>query len=101
LKAELTAECWTGMTLATQPLKDAGFTKKQIWNASKKLNVVRKKGGMGGGWYWRLPGGSDTALPTEDSKSPEGAEDSLSKRQEPLESSAVFQASNELIEVEL
>jgi len=101
LQAELTANCWTGANLATRPLKDAGFTKKQIWNASKKLNVVRKKGGMGGGWYWRLPGGSDTALPTEDSKSPEGSEDSLSKGQEPLESSAVFKAANELIEVEL
>lgn len=101
LKAELTADCWTGMTLATQPLKDAGFTKKQIWNASKKLNVVRKKGGMGGGWYWRLPGGSDMALPDEDSISPEGSEDSPSEKQEPLESSAVAQAANELVEVEL
>ena len=88
LKAELTTDCWTGMTLATQPLKDAGFTKKQIWNASKKLNIVRKKGGMGGGWYWRLPGGSDMALPGEDSKPLEGSEDSPSEKQEPLESSA-------------
>jgi putative DNA primase/helicase len=101
LKAELTADCWTGMTLATQPLKEAGFTKKQIWNASKKLNVVRKKGGMGGGWYWRLPGGSDMALPGEDSISPEGSEDSPSEKQEPLESSEVAQAPNELVEVEL
>jgi putative DNA primase/helicase len=97
LKAELTADCWTGMTLATQPLKDVGFTKKQIWTASKKLNVVRKKGGMDGGWYWRLPGGSDIALPGEDSISPEG---SPSEKQEPLESS-VAQAANELVEVEL
>lgn len=101
LKAELTADCWTGMTLATQPLKDAGFTKKQIWNASKKLNVARKKGGMGGGWYWRLPGGSDMALPDEDSISPEDSEDSPSEKQEPLESSAVDQAADELVEVEL
>lgn len=104
LKAELTPDCWTGMTLATQPLKDAGFTKKQIWNASKKLNVVRKKGGMGGGWYWRLPGGSDMALPGEDSqslKTPEGSEDSPSEKQEPLESSADNPAANELVEVEL
>lgn len=100
LKVELTADCWTGSTLASQPLKDAGFTKKQIWNASKKLNVVRKKGGMGGGWYWRLPGGSDMALPDEDSISPEGSEDSPSEKQEPLESSAA-QAVNELVEVEL
>ena len=104
LKAELTADGWTGMTLATQPLRDAGFTKKQIWNASKKLNVVRKKGGMGGGWYWRLPGGSDMALPGEGSqspKTPEGSEDSPSEKQEPSESSATAQSANELVEVEL
>lgn len=101
LKTELTTDCWTGMTLATQPLRDAGFTKKQIWNASKKLNVVRKKGGMGGGWYWRLPGGGDMALPGDDSNSPEGSKDSPSEKQEPMESSAVVQAANELIEVEL
>ena len=101
LKAELTADCWTGMTLATQPLKDAGFTRKQIWTASKKLNVVRTKGGMGGGWYWRLPGGNDMALPDEDSKSPEGSEDSPSEKLEPLESSVNNPAANELVEVEL
>ncbi len=101
LKAELTADCWTGMTQATQPLKEAGFTKKQIWTASKKLNVVRTKGGMGGGWYWRLPGGNDMALPDEDSKSPEGSEDSPSEKHESLESSAVAEAANELVEVEL
>ena len=101
LKAELTADCWTGANQATQPLKDAGFTKKQIWNASKKLNVVRKKGGMGGGWYWRLPGGSDMALPGEDSISLEGSEDSPSEKQEPLESSVAVPVAAELVEVEL
>lgn len=101
LKAELTADCWTGMTQATQALKEAGFTKKQIWTASKKLKVDRTKGGMSGGWYWRLPGGCDPALPTEDSKSPEGSKDSPSEKQEPLESSALDQAANELVEVEL
>jgi len=104
LKAELTADCWTGSTLASQPLKDAVFTKKQIWNASKKLDVIRKKGGMGSGWYWRLPGGGDMALPNEDSqspKTPEDSEESPSKKLEPLEPSAVVRAANELIEVEL
>jgi len=101
LKAELTADCWTGANHATQPLKDAGFSKKQIWNASKKLNVVRKKGGMGGAWYWRLPGGRDMALPGDDSKSLEGSEDSPSEKKEPLESSAVDQDVDELVEVEL
>jgi hypothetical protein len=68
---------------------------------SAKVAAVGAPGGMGDGWYWRLPGGRDPALPAEDSNSSEGSEDSLSKGQEPLESSAVFQAANELIEVEL
>ncbi|MFM7000541.1 MAG: AAA family ATPase [Limnohabitans sp.] len=101
LKAELTADCWTGANQAIQPLKDAGFSKKQIWNASKKLQVVRKKGGMGGGWYWRLPRHGDTTMPSEDSKLPEGSEDFPYEKQEPMESSVVDQARNELVEVEL
>lgn len=101
LKAELTADCWTAAKHATKSLKDAGFSQKQVWSASKKIKVVRKKGGMDGGWYWRLSGGSDPALPGEDSKSPEGSEDSPSEKQEPLESSAVDQAADELVEVEL
>ena len=101
LKAELTADCWTAAKHATKSLKEAGFSQKQVWSASKKIKVVRKKGGMDGGWYWRLSGGSDPALPGEDSKSPEGSQDSPSKKQEPLESSAVDQAANDLVEVEL
>ncbi|MEI2812287.1 MAG: hypothetical protein V9E91_00285, partial [Burkholderiaceae bacterium] len=27
---------------------------KQIWNASKALGVIRKKGGVKDGWFWRL-----------------------------------------------
>lgn len=57
LRAELTAEVWTGADVASKPLLAAGFTKKQIWAASKKLGVLRQKGGMKGGWYWRLPKG--------------------------------------------
>lgn len=101
LKAELTADCWTGANQATQALKDAGFTKKQIWTASKKLQVVRTKNGMGGGWYWRLPGGCEIALPGEDSTTPDGSEDSPFQKPEPLEFSAIDQAANELVEVEL
>ena len=73
LKAELTADCWTPGDSASKALQDAGFSKKQIWNAGKKLNISRKKGGMNGGWYWRLPGGRETAPPGEDSKSSEGS----------------------------
>lgn len=45
---------WTPCEVCTQPLKDAGFSKKQIWAASKKLGVKRQKAGMTGGWEWRL-----------------------------------------------
>jgi len=101
LQAELKVDCWTGTNLATQPLKDAGFTKKQIWTASKKLNVTRKKGGMNEGWYWRLPGGSDPALPGEGSKSLEDSEHSPFEKQEPSEPSGNLQPADDLIEVEL
>jgi putative DNA primase/helicase len=101
LHAELAVGGWIPEKLATQPLKDAGFTKKQIWTASKKLNIARKKGGMQGGWYWRLPGGTDMALPCEDSQSPEGSEDFPSKKVEFPESSTVGPDTNEVIEVEL
>ena len=77
LKAELTADCWTGATLAAQPLKDAGFTKKQIWNASKKLNVIRKKGSMNDGWYWRLPVSFSLSSPEDESMSSKVSEDSV------------------------
>lgn len=84
LREELSAGSWTEADLASKPLKAAGFTKKQIWAASKKLDVVRKKGGMQGGWYWRLPG-TDPG-PIEDSKQrledSEDSEDSSSKKTE-------------------
>lgn len=74
LQAELVADAWTHADAACKPLKDAGFSKKQIWSASKKLGVLRKKGGMTEGWYWRLPGGSDPALPARIAE--DSAEDS-------------------------
>ncbi len=101
LNTELATDFWTSMKLATQPLKDAGFTKKQIWTASKNLNVVRKKDGMGGGWYWRLPGGGDPAPPVADSLLPKGSKDSLSEKLESKESSAIAQPAHDLVEVEL
>lgn len=94
LKAELTADCWTDSALASKHLLAAGFSKKQIWSGSKRLDVIRKKGGMHKGWYWRLPGGQDPALPdekipnTEDSA--EDSEDSTFQKKESLESSGIF-----------
>lgn len=58
LRAELAPDCWTDSETATAPLKAAGFSKKQIWRASQKVGVMRKKDGMKGGWLWRLPEGS-------------------------------------------
>lgn len=95
LRAELASGCWTNSEQASAPLRAFGFTKKQIWTASKKLGVIRKKGGMHGGWYWRLPGGADPFLvPGEDSTtahapedSTEGSEGSMFRNVESLESS--------------
>ena len=89
LRAELTADTWTNADTACQPLKTAGFTKKQIWNASKKAGVIRKKGGMTEGWYWRLPCAEDVPFrmhATEDSR--EGSKDSNIRNGESSESSA-------------
>ncbi len=43
------------MTDASKPLRSAGFSKDQIWRASKKLGCIRGKAGMKGGWTIRLP----------------------------------------------
>ena len=82
LQAELDKTEWTNAEFASQPLKAAGFSKKQIWAASRKLGVIRKKGGMKEGWYWRLAADGETA-PTaftfgfpEDSAPKDSTEDS-------------------------
>lgn len=61
LRSELTADCWTNSALASKPLADAGFSKKAIWKATKKLGVIRHKCGFGKqlAVHWRLPGGGD------------------------------------------
>ncbi|MDN4587578.1 AAA family ATPase [Xenophilus aerolatus] len=81
LRAQLTGPGWFPMQQATKPLIDAGFSKKQVWAASKKLNVERRKGAMNDGWYWRRPGGD-----SEDSL--EDSEHSAFLNVEPSESSA-------------
>lgn len=97
LRAELTADTWTNSDLACQPLKNAGFTKKQIWAASKKLGVIRKKGGMKDGWYWRLPGLSDATRETAggEGSAPEGSEGSNISDGESSESSGAVESSTE------
>ncbi|ART59464.1 AAA family ATPase [Acidovorax carolinensis] len=94
LRAELDAVYWTNSEQATQPLKSAGFSKKQIWQASKKLGVCRKKDGMKGGWLWRLPGTAGTR--PEDSKPEDSTEDSEGsslRNGESSESSGVLESS--------
>ena len=105
LQAELTADTWTNMETATEPLRKAGFTKKQIWSASKKLGVMRKKGGMQDGWYWKLRGDATafTFIDPEGSTTPKNAEDSAEdsehstfKTLEPSESSGEMESSVEV-----
>lgn len=62
LRSELSNVRWTRCEVCTQPLKDAGFSKKQIWAASKKLGVKRQKAGMNGGWEWRLRDPAEVAF---------------------------------------
>ena len=68
LREALVSDCWTPVDTAQRGLLRAGFSKKQIWAASKKLNVIRKKGedGPRDGWYWRLPPGGEDS--TQDSQ---------------------------------
>ena len=35
--------------------KEAGIAWRTIRRAADALNVIKKKGGMGAGWYWSLP----------------------------------------------
>lgn len=74
LLGELASDSWTPADVACKPLRDAGFSKKQIWSLSKKMGVIRKKGAYRDGWYWRLPGGTDPELPVKDGQ--DSAEDS-------------------------
>lgn len=104
LRAELTADAWTPAALACRPLREAGFTKKQIWSTSKKLDVARKKGGMAGCWYWRLPGGPDPKLvelgaedSAEDSKGSNPTEKESSESSGKLESSAAALSDDEVL----
>ena len=98
LREELTADAWTDSKLAGQPLIAAGFTKKQIWAASKKVGVIRKKAGMREGWYWRLPGSpEDSSEANSPEDSAEDSEDSSNLNGESSESSQTLESSQEEI----
>lgn len=99
LRAELTSAAWTPANAARKQLLDAGFSKSQIWKASKKLGVIRAKGAMKEGWYWRLPSGPETQLPPNSLRDCfEGSEGSSFGNVESSESSV---ASDPDVEVEL
>jgi putative DNA primase/helicase len=57
LREELSADCWTNAKEVQRSVASQGFSPKQIWAASKRLHVIRKRGGYQGNIYWRLPGG--------------------------------------------
>jgi putative DNA primase/helicase len=90
LRAELSADTWTNSNDATKALKEAGFTKKQIWNAGKKLHIQRQKGANGphDAWYWRLPSYPGAAFVNghDAQDSAQGSQDSSVGNGEPWES---------------
>lgn len=55
LRTLLVSDCWTPASTCYESMIATGLTKKQIWNASKKLGVITQKNSMTEGWYWRLP----------------------------------------------
>lgn len=63
LREELSADYWTNAKEAQRSIENQGFSPKQIWAASKRLNVIRKRCGYQGNIYWRLPGGPEIGLP--------------------------------------
>ncbi len=94
LRAELDSVLWTNSEDASKPLKAAGFSKKQIWQASKKVDVMRKKDGMKGGWLWRLPASTEDSRATQNPEdSAEDSEDSYFGNGESSESSGVLESS--------
>ena len=94
LRSELDALTWTDSEAACRPLKDAGFSKKQIWQASKKVGVERRKDGMKGGWLWRLSASAEDSKPYQKPEdSAEDSEDSYFGNGESSESSGTLESS--------
>lgn len=58
---------WFPAKEVTKAMTDAGLTKKQIWAATKKISVSKRKGAMSDGWYWRIPGQVTSTFGSEDS----------------------------------
>jgi putative DNA primase/helicase len=76
--------------------KAEGYSKTTIWRACKKLGVVKKKQGMGGGWHWSLPSAdSVVAATSEDSEDPEGLKPQLLESSVSSASTKEFEARTE------
>lgn len=43
----------------TEEAESEGIPKTTLWRIAKKMGVIKEKGSMSGGWYWRLPGLDD------------------------------------------
>ena len=97
LRAELDTVRWTSCDEAAKPLKAAGFSKKQIWAASKKVGVERKKDGMKGGWMWRLRNATEVAFrmvsPEDSAEDSEGSYFGNVEPSDSSESSAAMESS--------
>ena len=97
LRAELDTVRWTSCDEAAKPLKAAGFSKKQIWAASKKVGVERKKDGMKGGWMWRLRDATEVAFrmvsPEDSAEDSEGSYFGNVEPSDSSESSAAMESS--------
>jgi putative DNA primase/helicase len=63
LREALNADGWTNVNEVQKSITSYGFTRKQIWSASKRLNVIRKRGGYQGAMYWRLPSVANLKIP--------------------------------------
>jgi putative DNA primase/helicase len=89
LREALNADSWTNVNEVQNSITSYGFTKKQVWFASKRLNVIRKRGGYQGAMYWRLPSGANLKIPdlSIDPQNPSiDSIDSTSKNRESIES---------------
>ena len=87
LKAELSCTEWTDSKICSKPLIDHGFSKKQIWSASKKLQVLIQRDGVTRASFWKLPlFQSNANSPERDSKKPDSERDSRDSNFQNVES---------------
>lgn len=89
LREALNADSWTNVNEVQNSITSYGFTRKQVWSASKRLNVIRKRGGYQGAMYWRLPSGANLKIPdlSMDPQNPSiDSIDSTSQNRESMES---------------